>query len=234
VPFRIVLAGVALALCIAVAQSHDPSEIRQAAGAVAKDLGVQSRLPNSSGTEAPEIRNRDDGRGMGGDGISIPAPAAVFTLLQWVLIAVAAVAILALLAIVLRERLDPQSPRGVSGSSPEPDAPIPPTDPRALLARADELAAAGRYAEAMHCVLLAAMASIGGQPQKSADSLTSWELLRASALAPAQLQILRDLVTSVERAWFGKRPAEVNDYRFVRGRFDEFASIAPTVARGTA
>ena len=233
-PLRILLAGVALAWCIAAAQSHDPSEIRQAAGAVTKDLGVQSRLPNSSGTEAPEIRSRNDGNDVGGDGISIPAPAAVFTLLQWVLIAVAAVAILALLAIVLRERLEPQSPRGVSGASLEPDAPIPPTDPRALLARADQLAAAGRYAEAMHCVLLAAMASIGGQAQKSADSLTSWELLRAAALGPAQLQILRDLVTHTERAWFGRRPAEVDDYRLVRGRFDEFASIVTTTARETA
>jgi len=222
VPFRILLAGIALALCIAAAQSQDPSEIRQ------------SRLPNSSGTEAPEIRNRDDGFGVGGDGISIPAPAAVFTLLQWVLIAVAAVAILALLAIVLREQLDRQLPRGVSGAGLEPDAAMEPTDPRALLARADELAAAGRYAEAMHCVLLAAMASIGGQPQKSADSLTSWELLRASALAAPQLQLLRDLVMRVERAWFGRLPVEVNDYRYVRGRFDEFASIARETARQTA
>lgn len=225
-PFRILLAGIALALCIAAAAPHDPSEVRQAAGAVSKELGVQSRLPNSSGTESPEARRERD-TGIGSDSISIPAPAAVFTLLQWVLIAIAAVAILALLAIVLREQLDPQSRREVSGASPEPDVEIPPTDPRALLARADELAAGGRYAEAMHCVLLAAMASIGGgQPQKSADSLTSWELLRAATLAPLQLQLLRDLVMCVERAWFGKRPAEAADYRYVRGRFDQFASAA--------
>jgi hypothetical protein len=152
-------------------------------------------------------------------------PAAVITLFQWVLIAVAAVTILALLAIVLRERLEPDARRAVPGGLPEDDAPISPADPRVLLARADELAAAGRYAEAMHCVLLAAMATIGiGQTHKSADSLTSWELLRASALAPPQLQALRDVVMRVERAWFGRQPAAAEDYRFVRGRFDEFAS----------
>lgn len=223
-PFRILLAGFALALCIATAQPHDPSEIRRAAGDVTKDLGVQSRLPNSSGTEEPEKRPPDRSE-RGDGGVSIPAPAAVFTLLQWVLIAVAVVAIFALLAIVLREKFEPGIAKGVSGARMEPEVSIPPSDPRALLACADELAAAGRFAEAMHCVLLAAMTLIGGgQAKKAADSLTSWELLRAASLPPPQLQALRELVVRVERAWFGKRPAEMDDYRYVRGRFEAFAA----------
>jgi len=226
VPFRVLLAAAVLVLCSAAAASHDPTEVRRVAGAVSKDLGVQSRLPNSSGTEAPEKRTSGD-RGFGGEGISIPAPAAVFTLLQWVAIAVAAVVLLAVLASILRERLDSGVRRAASGVREEAEVPLPATDPRALLARADELAAAGHYAEAMHCVLLAAMATIGGgQPQESTDSLTSWELLRAVALSPMQRQALRDLVIRVERAWFGKSPAAVDDYRFVRGRFDAFSAAA--------
>jgi len=66
----------------------------------------------------------------------------------------------------------------------------------------------------------------GGQPRKAAESLTSWELLRAAALAPPQLQALRDVVVRVERAWFGQRPAGPDDYRQVRGSFEEFAATA--------
>ena len=127
--------------------------------------------------------------------------------------------------------MSPCSRKAVSGARPAADVDLPPDDPRALLARAEELAAAGRYAEAMHCVLLAAMAMIGGgQPRKSADSLTSWELLRAAALTPPQLQALRDLVFRVERAWFGHRPAGLDDYRQVRGMFEAFSATARETA----
>ena len=225
-PFRILLTAAVLALGAAAAESHDPAEVRQAAASVTKNLGVQSRLPNSSGTEESAPASQHD-LGLGGHAISIPAPAAVFTLLQWVLIAIAVVALLALLAIVLREQLDPRSRRSVSGALPETDTPLAATDPRALLARADELAAAGRFAEAMHCVLLAAMATMGGgRTLQSTDSLTSWELLRSSPLPPPQLQTVRDMVIHVERAWFGKRPAAAEDYRYVRGKFDQFVSPA--------
>ena len=229
-PFRILLTAAVLALCTAAAESHDPAEVRKAAASVTKDLGVQSRLPNSSGT-AESAQGGSSGLGLGGHAISIPAPAAVFTLLQWVMIAIAVVALLALLAVVVREQFEPGARRSVSGAPPEPDTPLAPTDPRALLARADELAAAGRFAEAMHCVLLAAMATIGGgQTLQSADSLTSWELLRSSPLPPPQLQTARELVIRVERTWFGKRPAAVEDYRYVRGKFDQFASPARDTA----
>jgi len=232
VPLRtLLLAVLALALCSAAAELPNPAQIRQTAGAVTRDIDLQSRLPQDSGTMPPAPkRSSNDGLSGGSDGFSVPAPAAVLSLVQWVLIAAAAVAVVALLAILWRAPLDSRPRPPVSpGSAPE--ASLPPADPRHLLARADELAAAGRFAEAMHYVLLAAMARLaGGQQRKSADSLTSWELLRAAALAPHQSQALRDLVLRVERAWFGQRPAGPDDYRQVRGSFEEFVSPAKAMA----
>ena len=222
-PFRVLLIAAALALSLA-GETRDAAEIRQAAGAVTTDLGVQTRLPNSSGTEAADERSRT-GFGTGGEGIPIPAPAAVFNLVRWVVVAGVAVLLLALLVSALRERGDSAAVPRISGGGLEPELPIAPTSVPALLARADELAAAGRYADAMHSVLLAAMSMVGcDQASRNKDSLTSWELLRASALPPSPLQALRELVLRVERAWFGKQPATVDDYRFVRGRFEDFAA----------
>jgi hypothetical protein len=98
-------------------------------------------------------------------------------------------------------------------------APAPPAEPDRLLAMAEEHAAAGRYSEAMHQVLLAAMATL-----HAPDSLTIWESLRAASLGPPARQALRTLIVRVERAWFGKQPAGTEDYQAARGSFRDFTS----------
>ena len=229
VPLRPLLISLALALCSTAADLPDPAHIRQAAATVTKNLAVQSRLPNSAGT--PEAATRRPSLDRDTDAFSVPAPAAILSLLQWVVVAVVVLAILALLAIVFREPVESRFHPVLSPADHLPDAPPPPADPRDLLARADQLAAAGYFAEAMHCVLLAAMTILGHtQPRKSVGSFTSWELLRSAALAPPQLHALRDLVLRVERAWFGHRPAALDDYQQVRATFDAFASPPTEIA----
>jgi hypothetical protein len=205
----------------------DAAEIRKSAGQVTKSLEVQSQLPNDSGTAdaATDRRLRSSPWAMGGDGIYIPGGEVIFGLMQWALIVAAVIAILAVLAILVREPLQSRFHPALSPALPLAGDPAPPADPRQLLARADQLAAQGLFAEAMHCVLLAAMILLGGPaPDKSADSRTSWELLRTATVPPTQLHALRDLVIRVERAWFGQRPAGPEDYRHVRGIFDAFQS----------
>jgi hypothetical protein len=221
-----------LVLGLAASEPHDPAEVSEQAGILTKQLGVQTQLPQAPSAEPPPAVHRSSGFSTGGEGVSIPPPAAVFSLLQWVAVAIAVIAVLALAAIVVRERMERKPKRSVSGAKPEPVAQdAPPKDPPTLLSRADELAAEGRYLEAMHYVLLVAMAIVGGsQERRLADSLTSWELLRAPSLAPPQQEALRDVVLRVERAWFGKGPADPGDYRYVRGRFDEFAAMAKGAA----
>jgi hypothetical protein len=208
-----------------------PDEIRKAAVAVTKSLEVQSRLPNDSGVAAqPTDRPRSGGWDFAGDGIYLPGREAIFSLVEWATIVVAVIAILTVLAILVRPLQDRLRPiTGPPLSLAEETRP--PADPRELLARADQFAAAGRYAEAMHCVLLAAMILLGGpSADKSADSRTSWELLRSSTIPQAQVQVLRDLVVRVERAWFGQRPAGSEDYRHVRGLFDAYHSPSAETA----
>jgi len=210
-----------------LAAEPDAEEIRNAAKEVAKNLGVQSKLPNDSGlTDAETRRARPRRGGFGGDGIYLPGADIVVGLMQWALVVVAAITILAVLAILIREPLQARFKPSVSPPVPLEGDPAPPPDPRELLARADRLAAQGQFAEAMHCVLLAAMIVIGGD----ADSQTSWELLRHCKLPAGQLNTLRDLVIRVERAWFGQRPAGADDYRYVRGIFDAFQRPAAETA----
>jgi hypothetical protein len=130
------------------------------------------------------------------------------------------IAVLAILAILVREPFQSRFQAAASPPLPLADEPTP-VDPRELLSRADRLASEGAFAEAMHCVLLAAMILLGGP-----DSRTSWELLRSATVPAPQLGALRDLVIRVERAWFGRQPAGPDDYRHVRRIFDTFHSMA--------
>jgi hypothetical protein len=225
VPLRALLAATLLAVCALAAEAPSPVQIRKSAAEVSRGSEVQSKLPTDSGVADPAQR-RSRGWSVFGDGFSIPAPAAVFSLIQWALVAGVVIAILALLAVVFREPLESRvRPASVSRAGPVLEPPAPPADPRELLARADRLAAAGQYAEAMHLVLLAAMATLGrGITQKSKDSLTSWEMLRTVALGQPALSALRDLVYRAERAWFGRAPAGPEDYRQARASFDAFAA----------
>ncbi len=211
------------------AAAPDAEQIRNTAKEVVKNLEVQSTLPTDSGdSDAATVRQRPSSLGIGGGGVYLPGGDAIFGLLQWVLIMVLVIGLLALGAILIREPMEARFKPTISPPLPLEGAPPPPPNPRELLERADRLAGEGRYAEAMHCILLAAMILIGGDGD--ANSRTSWELLRASQLPASQLARLRDLVIRVERAWFGQRPADEDDYHHVRGIFDAFQRPAPETA----
>jgi len=94
-------------------------------------------------------------------------------------------------------------------------------DPAVVLATADELAREGRYAEAMHVLLLRGLADIRARlDEPFADSLTSREILRSARL-PEQARIsLRDVVGRVEWTYFGEYPAGREDYAACRVSFN--------------
>jgi hypothetical protein len=96
--------------------------------------------------------------------------------------------------------------------------------PAAVLGAADELAADGRYVEAMHVLLLQGLADIRqGLDQEFADSLTSREILRSIHLPEAGRASLRDIVNRVEWTYFGKHPAALADYVACRASFNTLA-----------
>jgi len=225
------LAAICILLAAAPARAADAGGIRQKAEAVARDLDVQQKLPKESGASPAEQRRVGFGwLSEGFDGPDISAPAAVWQIVQWAIMAVAVITVIAWLGIWFAEsyqrRLQLNQPVARAGPDGAGSAPL---DPQQALAQADEWAAAGQYAPAMHQVWLAAVAVLAPRLGEGApDALTSWELLRAVKLEAGERQALRDVVRRVDRAWFGQQSAGPQDYQAVRGSYQTF------VAAGTA
>ncbi len=88
---------------------------------------------------------------------------------------------------------------------------------------ADELARLGRFVEAMHVLLLQALADMRSRLDVAiADSLTSREILRRASVSPTARSALQEIVGAVERAYFGDHPAGEPDYRACRDNFSAF------------
>ena len=96
--------------------------------------------------------------------------------------------------------------------------------PEQVLAAADDLARQGRFVDAMHVLLLQGLADIRRHlGEQFADSLTSREILRSTKLSEAGRGPLRDIIARVEWTYFGKHPAERDDYAACRASFDALA-----------
>jgi hypothetical protein len=97
------------------------------------------------------------------------------------------------------------------------------TDPRApemVLEAADDLAAQGRFVEAMHVLLLQALAAIRRRlDEEFADSMTSREILRSRQVSDALRRPLREVIGRVEVTYFGGHPAVRDDYLACRASF---------------
>src|SRR5579864_221876 len=82
-----------------------------------------------------------------------------------------------------------------------------------LAASADALARAGRYAEAIHELLLQSLTEIrAGLQEQFADSLTSREILRSTSLASEGRRALAEIIGRVEWSHFGRRDVGEADY----------------------
>jgi hypothetical protein len=98
--------------------------------------------------------------------------------------------------------------------------------PAIALGAADELAAQGHFVEAMHVLLLQALAEIRRRlDEQFADSMTSREILRSKHLSDDLRGPLREVVNRVEWSYFGDHPAEKNDYVACRSSFSAIARV---------
>jgi uncharacterized protein DUF4129 len=93
--------------------------------------------------------------------------------------------------------------------------------PDVAIASAQALAAEGRWAEAIHALLLETLEALSGTA-RLAPSLTSREILEAVALPARAREPLRGLVLAVEVSRFGGVPAAERDYRACLDRFGAF------------
>jgi hypothetical protein len=200
----------------------DTSVYRKAAHDAATNLDVQQSLPDDSTlTDAPKSHGSEfpgpDAESTG----NAPSLSAVWDQLKWVALGLVVAGLLAFLASQIAEsrRIAPPVP---ASAMCQPAAARPPTAEQ-LLTEADAFAAQGRYRDAMHSVVLAAMAHVARRFRDGApESATSREMLGAADLEPSESAALRDLVTRTDRAWFGEYPSDADDYAAARRCFETF------------
>lgn len=98
--------------------------------------------------------------------------------------------------------------------------------PEAVAAAADDLARQGRFADAMHALLLQSLADVRQRlDEQFADSLTSREILRSTKLPSEGREPLREIIARVERTYFGEYGAGPQDYSICRDRFTELERV---------
>jgi hypothetical protein len=103
-----------------------------------------------------------------------------------------------------------------------------PRPPEVVLETADDLAARGRFVEAMHVLLLQALAEIRRRlDEEFADSMTSREILRSRQLSDALRRPLREVINRVEWTYFGGHSADRDDYLACRASFSALAQALP-------
>jgi hypothetical protein len=212
------------ALREAVKQSTDPA------------ANVQTRLPgenaDAAGRDRPASWRK---REVGGDTPRVPARrlqyaederggrfSTVANALMWVLVAIGA----GLLIVWAVRELTGEG--GRDAALPEPEAPSP-EDNRAVVDQplndADELAGAGRFAEAIHTLLLRTLRELAARSRAAMPrSLTSREVLARVELGSEARAALGDLVTAVELTHFGDDEPGPADYDRCREQFHVFAA----------
>lgn len=208
------------AACRAAQSGPDP---RAVAASVAHGLHVQDRLPSDDGGAWNGGETRIDGGAAPGSGGS-QSPGLPW---GWILLGIGAFAAVCVIVFVIAVLLEPVSDRRRlrDGDAGERAPPASRTSPGEVLASADELAAAGRYTEAMHQLLSDALAVLRRRlDAELSDALTSREILRALTLQPPQQSALRDMISRVEHTWFAKRTAAAGDYDAVRASFQIFTA----------
>jgi hypothetical protein len=199
---RIVVAPAILAM-LALASSRvaaqTPQEVQQRADQAIRRLDLQTDFPTVA--ELPRFK------------FSLPPE------VLWIVIAVA----IAILIYTFRDLIpilrSAQSEDWASNEGGQGEGKV--RTPTAALGAADQLAAEGRFVEAMHVLLLQGLAAIRvGLDEEFADSLTSREILRSARLSDAGRSSLRDIVDRVELTYFGQRPAALADYVACRTSFN--------------
>ncbi len=96
----------------------------------------------------------------------------------------------------------------------------------------ERLAAAGRFAEAIHLILLRFLAELRSGQFIIADSLTSREILRKHSLAPTTRDALGIVIGAVELCHFGGRSADERLFRHCLSAYHARSGARPNTMAG--
>jgi len=95
---------------------------------------------------------------------------------------------------------------------------------RAWLEEADALAGQGRYAEAVHHLLLRSVEDMARRrPHIVRPALTSRDLARADGIPSAPRRLFTEIAQAVERSLFGGRPIDAAEWDRCRHAYADFA-----------
>jgi hypothetical protein len=181
-----------------LAAAHAAAEVREKVEVILREGGYQATLPSAP---APT------------HGFELPL-GPLELLLRILLFTAVAVAVV-LAAAWLARRLS-----HAPADAQVPDAP--PAEPVAIpVESAEALAREGRFADAIHALLLDTLAALS-RPARLAPSLTSREIAARVPVPPRAREALSDLVLAVELSRFGGAAAGEEDYRSCLGRFHAF------------
>jgi hypothetical protein len=205
--FRLAIAmALLLAIGIGDARAADQATPGQAAAAAVRDDDIQTELPNAVPPPEPA-------------GAPFSLSGSALNVSLWIAILCAAAVLAYFIADIL--------PRGGIarrsrwGTAPDAADPLAPRGGEAVPAAADQLAQQGRFAEAIHALLLQGLSDVRKRLDlRFADSLTSREIVRRGGLPGGAQRALRDIVERVERAYFGTHPTGAEDYRACREHYE--------------
>lgn len=192
-----------------------PADQDDAIRSVKGDETIQQSLPSAparrTAPSMPPRRERSEQTGSEAGG-------ALASTLLWVLLGAV---VLAIVVVIGREVLT-RPADGQAGHKADDDAP--PLEALKVAAGtlddAERLAAAGRFGEAIHTLLLQTFESIGRHAALP-DSLTSREILRRVRAEDSAIAALRQLVVSVEVCIFGGDQPGAAEYATCRASFEQ-------------
>jgi hypothetical protein len=205
------------------AQTADPARIEKAAKGALSDPRIQTELPGIVKPVAPRIRLRP--REPQGQPWNLGAGAKV---VLWTVVAVAAAALLYLIfkevsGMRVRWRRKPATAGAAGEMTYEEEI----DEGDRLVAEADQLAAQGQFAEAIHLLLVHGLRRLevdgmGGIRR----AFTAREVLRRSSLPRRAKDLLAVVVAAVEFSHFGGRSADAKIYGDCRTAFLSFTEAA--------
>ena len=203
-----------------------PDEVREKVRAALADPKYQRALPDheeKAATGKTRHRRRAGGPGEGedtGPEVSIPVIGAGAFLSKVVFVTLFVVVGLLIAGWIVREIVDRRRKRGVEVAPG--GAPAAASAPALNLSfdDASRLAAEGRYAEAVHALLLAAIRHFAERSRTAIPpSRTSRELVRLLPLGPDAREAFAELVRTVELSLFGGVDLGAEDYERNLARF---------------
>lgn len=206
----------------------DPAKIDRAAERVLDGSYQDVPGPRAEQPDSARSRERTSSRDRGGYAGGSPGGpgGALGGILSWLLWGALAVGAVLLVLFIVKEIARSRSDKTIK---PEPGTFEEPVPVEAALDRpledAEALARDGRFAEAIHMLLLRTFQElVRASSVKIVPSLTSREILGRIPLLGDGRDALTELVTVVEVTWFGDDVPGEAEWLRCRGAFDRFAT----------